>query len=99
MIRRDEALRRLANHAQTLSAFSVKRLAIFGSVARDEAHPSSDVDILVEFEPSSRVGLFEFVRLQRFLSEILSSSVDLVTLDALREEMREQILREAVYAT
>ena len=99
MIRRNEALRRLEAHTQPLAAFSVKRLAIFGSVARDEAHEDSDIDILVEFEPDARVGLFEFVRLQRFLSDILGCPVDLVTPDALRAEMREQILREAVYAT
>ena len=99
MIQRDEALRRLEDHAQDLAMYSVRRLAIFGSVARDEAHENSDVDILVEFEPDARVGLFEFVRLQRFLSHILGCSVDLVTPDALRAEMREQILREAVYAT
>jgi hypothetical protein len=51
------------------------------------------------FEPDARVGLFEFVRLQRFLGDILGCPVDLVTPDALRAEMREQILREAVYAT
>lgn len=98
-MQRDEVLRRLEEHARALETFSVKRLAIFGSVARDEAHERSDVDILVEFDPEARIGLFEFVRLQRFLSEILECPVDLVTPEALRAEMREQILREAVYAT
>ena len=98
MIQRDEALRLLEDHAQDLAAYAVKRLAIFGSVARGEARANSDIDILVEFEPDARVGLFEFVRLQRFLSDILGCPVDLVTPDALRAEMKEQILREAVYA-
>jgi predicted nucleotidyltransferase len=98
MIQRDEAVRRLESHAQALAQFSAKRLAIFGSVARGEAREESDIDVLVEFEPYARIGLFEFVRLQRFLSDILGCPVDLVTPDALREEMREQILREAVCA-
>ena len=95
---RDEALRRLRAGQEKLSAFPIKRLAVFGSVARDEADESSDVAILVEFEPGARVGLFEFARLRRALGEILGRTVDLVTPDALRQEMRAQVLREAVYA-
>lgn len=97
-MKRDETLSRLRAGRERLDAFPIKRLAIFGSVARDEAGESSDVDVLVEFEPGARVGLFEFARLQRTLGEILGCPVDLVTPDALRQEMRAQILREAVYA-
>ena len=97
-MKRDEVLRRLRANGQRLQDFSVRHLAIFGSVARDEAQEGSDIDILVEFEPGAPVGLFEFVRLQRFLSEILDSRVDLVTRDALRPEMRESVLQEAIDA-
>jgi hypothetical protein len=97
-MKRDEALRRLRASQEQLSAFPIKRLAIFGSVARDEADEKSDVDILVEFDPEAPVGLFEFARLQRMLGDILGCTVDLATPDALRQEMRAQILREAVYA-
>ncbi len=97
-MRHDEALSRQATQAQAWRAFPVKRIAIFGSVARDEAGEGSDVDILVEFLPDAHVGLFEFVRLQRTLSDLLDARVDLATPDALREEMREQILREAIDA-
>jgi uncharacterized protein len=97
-MRRNQVLQLLRRHRQDLQAFAVQRLAVFGSVARDEAHESSDVDILVEFQPGARVGLFGFVRLQRYLSEILDCPVDLATPEALRKEMREQILREAIDA-
>ena len=96
---RDEALTRLRANQERLDAFPIKRLAVFGSVARNEADESSDVDILVEFPPEARVGLFEFARLQRTLVDILGCTVDLVTPDALRQEMRAQILQEAVYAS
>jgi predicted nucleotidyltransferase len=76
----------------------VARLAVFGSVARNEATAASDVDILVEFRPDARIGLFEFARLRRDLSEILGCEVDLVTPEALHPSMRESILREAIYA-
>ncbi len=95
-MRRDEALTILASHADDLRGRKVKSLSIFGSVARDEAGPNSDIDILVEFnEP---VGLFEFIGLKDHLSEILGRRVDLATHRALRHEMRDQILREAIRA-
>jgi predicted nucleotidyltransferase len=97
-MRREEALHRLKANTEKFKLFSVQQLAIFGSVARDEARPDSDIDILVEFDPHVRVGLFAFVRLQRLLSEIMGCQVDLVTLAALRKELREQILQEAIYA-
>lgn len=95
-LHRDEALTILRGHQRELRERGVKTLAVFGSVARDEATAGSDVDLLVEFERP--VGLFAFVRLQRFLESLLGSRVDLVTPDAVRESMREQILAEAVRA-
>ena len=95
-MKRDEALRILAGHRRDLARFAVKSLAIFGSVARDEAAPGSDVDVLVEFaEP---VGLFQFVRLKNHLEEILKNPVDLVTPDALKPQLRDAILKEAIRA-
>jgi uncharacterized protein len=83
-----------ANRA-LLDEFSIKSLSVFGSTVRDEARPESDVDILVEFEPDARIGLFEFVRLKNALTELLGVPVDLVTPDALHPGLREDILREA----
>ena len=91
-----DVLQRLRASQLELAKYHVASLALFGSVARDEATPESDVDILVEF--CQPVGLFEFVRLKRQLESILDRSVDLVTPDALRESMRAQILDEAIYA-
>lgn len=73
----------------------VKSLAVFGSVARGEATPASDLDVLVEF--SRPVGLFEFIRLKYYLEDLTHCRVDLVTDDALRPALRERILSEAVH--
>ena len=86
----------LANHQSTLETFGVKSLMLFGSVARDEARTDSDVDILVEFDRP--IGLFTFVRLKRYLEEILDSSVDLGTPDSLKPYLREPVFREAIRA-
>ena len=97
-MRRDEALRVLADHREEIRAFGVTSLALFGSVARDEAGPESEVDVLVEFEPGAPIGLLEFVRLQRFLGETLGCRVDLVDREGLLPELRDAILQEAVDA-
>jgi len=95
-VTRKEAVRRLTRNRGKLAAFHVRRLSLFGSTARDQAHEHSDVDLLVEFEPETPVGLFTFVRLQHFLGDVLGTRIDLATPDALRPDMREQILGEAV---
>lgn len=72
----------------------VESLAVFGSVARGDHDAGSDLDILVDF--SRPVGLFEFIRLKAFLERITNCRVDLVTRDAIRPELREAIIKEAV---
>ncbi len=93
-----EAQTILGKNRLRLADYHVKALYLFGSVARGDAGPESDLDILVEFEPTAHIGLFEFSRLQRMLSEIMGRSVDLATPDALHKALRDQILSEAVRA-
>ncbi len=78
-----------------LEEFSVKSVSIFGSAVRGEARAGSDVDILVEFEPDARIGLFEFVRLKNTLTDLLGVPVDLATPDALHPALKDDILQEA----
>jgi len=74
--------------------FGVKSLALFGSVARDEAGPTSDVDLLVEFDRPT--GYFGLVRLEQHLQTVLGRPVDLGTPNSLREALRRRVLQEAV---
>jgi len=74
--------------------YGVKSLALFGSVARDEAHPDSDVDLLVEFDRP--VGLFAFIGLQQFLETLLGCKVDLGTPRSLKPRVKERVLQEAI---
>lgn len=91
-----ELLHTLSTHRDDLEALGVASLAIFGSVARSDEDTTSDVDILVRF--SKPVGMFEFLDVKAYLEDLLGSSVDLVTEDALKPQLRERILAEAVRA-
>ena len=97
-MRRDEVLQVLSENREEIRAFEIERLALFGSVARDEARPGSDVDLLVKFRPEAQVGFFELVRLKARLEELLGARVDLVTEDALKRQLRERVLGEAITA-
>jgi predicted nucleotidyltransferase len=72
----------------------IRRLAFFGSVLRDDFTPESDVDVLVEFEPGTRVGL-RFFGMERELSEILGHKVDLNTPGFLSKYFRDEVIAEA----
>jgi predicted nucleotidyltransferase len=96
-VRSERVSTRLRENRATLEKLGVKSLALFGSAARGEAGPGSDVDLLVEF--SRPVGLLEFIRLKQVLEGILECEVDLVTPDALRESMKAEILEEAIDVT
>jgi predicted nucleotidyltransferase len=93
---REDILQTLRAAKSLLETFGVERLSLFGSFARDEGGADSDVDLLVEFHRP--IGLFEFVRLQRRLGELVGRRVDLVTPAALKPKLRDRILQEAVVA-
>ena len=91
----DEIVQQLAACRQKLSAFHVKSLAVFGSVARGEARPDSDIDVLVEFDGPARFD--SYMDLKLFLEELLGRPVDLLTRNGVRPELRPYVEREAVH--
>ncbi|EKD23116.1 MAG: nucleotidyltransferase family protein [uncultured bacterium] len=80
---------------QIAKDYHVRKIGVFGSVARDEHNKESDVDILVEF--SKPVGFFKFIDLEDYLSNILKRKVDLVTNKSLKPAIKDQILKELIY--
>ena len=76
-------------------AHRVRRLALFGSVLREDFGPASDVDVLVEFEPDARVGLFEMSRMERELERIVGRKIDLRTPAELSRYFRDDVLEQA----
>jgi len=94
-MRRDEMIDLLSSHRQELAErFGISSLALFGSVARDEAVPASDVDVLVEFQETP--GLTEYMRLKFWLEERLGRPVDLVMKRALKPWARPLVEAEAI---
>lgn len=73
---------------------SIRKLAFFGSVLRDDFSPESDVAVLVEFAPGTRVGL-RFFDLEQELSDILGRKVDLNTAGFLSKYFREEVISKA----
>lgn len=72
----------------------IRRLAFFGSVLRDDFGPDSDVDVLVEFEPGTRLG-YRYIRIMDDLSQLIGRRVDMMTPNSIRPAYRDEILSTA----
>jgi len=75
-------------------SYGVSSISVFGSVARGEERPESDVDLIVEFEKT--IGLFKFMALKSRLEDLLGCAVDVGTAASLRDRARDQALKEAI---
>jgi len=93
---RQEFFDRIAAHRAEIARAGVRRLGVYGLVARDEAGPESDVDVLVEFDRLP--DLYEFAALRDRLADILGRPVDLATPQALKPRLRSRVLNEVRYA-
>jgi len=94
-MQREDVLKLIADNREAISTLGVKSLALFGSLARGDAGPESDVDILVEFQGPSTFD--RYMDLKFFLEELLNRPVDLVTRKALKTRLRPHVEKEAIY--
>lgn len=81
--------------ASLCSKYNVRELALFGSAARQESRPESDIDLLVSFEDGVPVTLFTLIELQAELSALFARPVDLVPKNGLKPSLRADVLSEA----
>ena len=95
-MRRNEVIGALSSHRSQLNQLGITSLLMFGSMARDEDGPDSDVDLIAEF--NHPVGFLELSRVQRALEALLACRVDLATPGMIRQEFRNRIYAEAVRA-
>ena len=95
---RDQVIDKLRAHEAELKAAGIVRLAVFGSVARGDNSPKSDVDLLADFDKTKHYTLLTMGRLESRLTDLLGAKVDLSSPEWLKEKVKSQALREAVLA-
>ena len=93
---RSDALAHLRANADAVREMGATSLYLFGSTASDEATATSDLDVFIEYDPTSRFNAFDLVGIKQFLEKRLGSPVDLTTRDGLHPHLRERIERTAV---
>jgi hypothetical protein len=98
---RDQALAVLKANEGELRRRGVAHAALFGSLARGEAHAASDIDIFVRFDPNAPITLWDYAGLKRQVAKMLrapSAKVDVIDLDGMSAQVRPSVERDAVYA-
>jgi predicted nucleotidyltransferase len=93
-----DVLRTLRTHENELKRLGASHAAVFGSVARGEAKPGSDIDVLVDLDPDRPMGVFQYARLKLYINEILDGANDVVNRRTLKPLLRDHILNDAVDA-
>lgn len=93
---RDEAISRIKSAEQVIRSLGAKALYLFGSTARNEAKPTSDVDIFIDRDPDQLFGVNEFCRMKDTLTDALGTEVDLATRVSLHPALKAEIERTAI---
>jgi predicted nucleotidyltransferase len=93
-----EALETLRRSEKALRARGVRRAALFGSVARGENRPGSDIDIMVEIDPDAHITVFDYVGLKEYIAGLFDGPVDVVSRDSLKPYLRPTAMADAIYA-
>jgi hypothetical protein len=91
-----ETIRKLQVCAEPIRALGATSLYLFGSIARDEARPVSDIDLFIDYDPASRFSLVELVGIKQLLEEELGMEVDVTTRDSLHPMLKSEIEQSAV---
>ena len=94
----EQVVATLHHHAPELRQRGVLHAGLFGSIARNEATTTSDIDILIELAPDARVGLFEYVGITQYLEDLFPVRVDVANRSRLKPLVRPSAERDAIYA-
>ena len=97
-MKRDDIIEKLRERESELRAQGVTHAALFGSRARGDNRPNSDIDIMVEIAPEAGIGLFQYVGIVQYIEELFPVPVDVANRAALKAIVRPKAEREAVYA-
>lgn len=81
-----------------LRARGVNHAALFGSVARGEACPASDIDIMIEIDPDKAVGIYDYVDIKEYIADLFDGPVDVINRDSLKAHIGPAATADAIYA-
>ena len=95
---REQAIAVLRLNEQELRHRGVLHAALFGSVARGDAKPTSDIDILIEIEPDAPIDMLEYISITHYLADLFPGRVDVVNRSHLKPFVKPNAERDAVYA-
>jgi predicted nucleotidyltransferase len=98
LMTRDEILKKLKACEADLRAQGVAHAALFGSIARGEDHPDSDIDILVDLDPTIVVTIVDYAGVKDFIADMFDRPVDVVSRESLKPRVRPKATADAIYA-
>jgi predicted nucleotidyltransferase len=93
----NEALETLRRSEPDVRARGVRRAAVFGSVARGDSGPESDIDIMVEIDPEAHLTVFDYAGLKDYIASLFEGPVDVVNRDGLKPYVRLAVTADAIY--
>jgi predicted nucleotidyltransferase len=93
---RNEVIERLQRNADVIKGMGATSLYLFGSAARDDAQPDSDLDLFIDYDPARRFSLIDLVGIKQFLEEKMSAEIDITTRDSLHPMLKAEIEQSAV---
>ncbi len=95
-MQRADAISKLKENANAIKSMGATALYLFGSTARDEAEPNSDIDLFIDYDPTSRFNAFDLIGIKLLLEEKLAVCVDVTTRDSLHPKLKSRIERSAL---
>ena len=95
-MKRTEVVARLQAAADAIKARGAPSLYLFGSTARDEARPDSDLDLFIEYDPATKFSLLDLAAIKNLIEDRLAITADVTTRDSLHPMLREDIERSAI---
>ena len=98
MVDRQEIIDRLRQNEAALRARGVSHAALFGSCARGDNRPDSDIDIMIEVDPAAGIGVYEYVALKDYIAALFDGPVDVVSREWLKPYVKPAVTTDAIYA-
>ena len=98
MMNSREALETLRRSEQALRGRGVRHAALFGSLARADNRPDSDIDIMIEIDPDARMTVYDYLDLKEFIATLFDGPVDVVNRESLKAYVRPAVTTDAIYA-